>query len=229
MFTTTKKLGMQAPKLDSGGIEALKWLALICMTIDHINHFLLGKKVPLMYEIGRIAMPLFGFVLAYNLARAEALQRNVHIRLIKCLMIFGLIATPFYGILNRWWPVNILFTLMLATYLIYLLEKNGENSIVFCCLLLVVGGIFVEYLWFTPIYCLAAWWYCKSPNVLSAAGWLLSTALLVVINLNMWAMAAIPIIYLVSQFNFRIPRLKHFFYSYYPIHLATIAIIRHYV
>jgi hypothetical protein len=58
------------PKLElaDGSVEALKWLALVLMTIDHINHFIFKMQIPVMSDLGRLAMPLFGFVLAYNLA-----------------------------------------------------------------------------------------------------------------------------------------------------------------
>lgn len=49
-----------------------------------------------MYELGRIAMPLFGFVLAYNLARSDSLQKGMHVRAMQRLFIFGLLAAPFF-------------------------------------------------------------------------------------------------------------------------------------
>ena len=52
-----------------GGIEALKWLALASMILDHINKYLFNYSIDYFFEIGRLAMPLFGFIFAYNMAR----------------------------------------------------------------------------------------------------------------------------------------------------------------
>jgi hypothetical protein len=158
-----------APKLalDNGSIEALKWLALVLMTIDHINHFLFNMQLPAMSELGRIAMPLFGFVLAYNLARPDALQKGIQVRSMRRLFIFGLLAAPFFIALKGWLPLNIMFTLLLATYLIYLIEKDDQSSRILCIFAFIIGGLFVDYAWFAPAYCLAAWWFCKSPSLVS--------------------------------------------------------------
>ena len=66
---------MTAPALmlSSGTLEALKWLALLLMTLDHVNKHLLHASVPELFAAGRLTLPLFGFVLGYNLARPGVL------------------------------------------------------------------------------------------------------------------------------------------------------------
>lgn len=49
-------------------LSAAKWLAVILIIVDHWNKYLSDKAVPWMYAVGRISMPLFAFVLGYNLA-----------------------------------------------------------------------------------------------------------------------------------------------------------------
>lgn len=217
-----------APKLilDNGSVEALKWLALVSMTIDHINHFLFNMQLPVMSELGRIAMPLFGFVLAYNLARPGALQKGIHLRTMRRLFIFGVLAAPFFIALKGWLPFNIMFTLLLATYLIYLIEKGDQQSHILCVLAFSIGGLFVDYVWFAPAYCLAAWWFCKSPNLARGLLWFGVTALLWVANLNYWACAALPIIFLATYIKMEVPRLRFVFYAYYPLHLGLLLLIQ---
>lgn len=116
------------PVITDGSLEALKWLALVVMTFDHVNKVILNSSFPLMSDIGRLAMPIFGFVLVYNLARVSALSRNVHLNAIKRMAVIGVIATPFYiptldG--GNWLPLNIMFTLLLVTLIIYVIEKGG--------------------------------------------------------------------------------------------------------
>jgi TraX protein/NAD binding domain of 6-phosphogluconate dehydrogenase len=71
------------------------------------------------FEINSLAMPLFTFVLAYNLARPGALAAGIHRRMAVRLAVFGTLSTLPYiaitGVLGGWWPLNMLFTLLLLT------------------------------------------------------------------------------------------------------------------
>src|ERR1700722_12749406 len=91
------------------------------MVFDHVNKYFYAEKLPVIFQLGRIVMPMFGFVLAYNLARPDALARGVHGRMIYRLTLMGLAASPMFIILNgmyvtanAWWPLNILFMLLLV-------------------------------------------------------------------------------------------------------------------
>lgn len=70
-------LPWQAPHrpwtMADGSLAAIKWTALVLMVFDHVNKYLYAEKLPVIFQLGRIVMPMFGFVLAYNLARPCAL------------------------------------------------------------------------------------------------------------------------------------------------------------
>src|SRR5689334_25284037 len=93
--------------LADGTVEALKWLGLLLMTGDHVNKYLFAQKLPCLFELGRLAMPIFGFVLAYNLARPGALARRAHVRLIERLLLWGVAASVPYtalgSVMGGWW------------------------------------------------------------------------------------------------------------------------------
>ncbi len=55
--------------LANGTVELLKWLALLFMTLDHFNKYVYNGTIPYLFEIGRLAMPLFSFAFAYNLKK----------------------------------------------------------------------------------------------------------------------------------------------------------------
>lgn len=59
---------MKPLHVPDGTVEALKWLALALMTGDHVNKYLFNGTLPFLFEAGRLALPIFVFVLAYNLA-----------------------------------------------------------------------------------------------------------------------------------------------------------------
>lgn len=81
-------------------VELIKWVALILMIGDHINKYLLNDTIPILYNAGRVVMPLFCFVLAYNLARPDSYTYSVYSKVCQRLMIFGLLATPAYIMLG---------------------------------------------------------------------------------------------------------------------------------
>jgi hypothetical protein len=98
-----------------GTLEALKWLGMVLMALDHVNKYLLGESSAVLFNLGRMVMPLFGFVLMYNLARPGALAAGVHVRVMRRLLAFGALSTPAFAALVGWWPLNILFMLLLST------------------------------------------------------------------------------------------------------------------
>lgn len=215
--------------VSNGTIEALKWLALLLMTFDHVNKYLFAEKLSGMFELGRIAMPLFAFVLAYNLARPGALQNGSFIRIMKRQAMFGLAATPFFialgGLAFGWWPLNIMFMLLVATAVLYLVEQGGRVNMLAAVVLFLAGGAFVEFWWFALAFCMAAYWYCKTTSKSALMVWLLAAVSLYVVNRNLWALAAMPLILAAPLIDVKMPRFRHVFYAYYPAHLAILLII----
>ena len=156
----------------NGSLEAIKWTALVLMVFDHINKFLYAETLPVVFQEGRIVMPMFGFVLAYNLARPGALASGMHGRMMYRLLLAGLAATPMCIVLNgglvsgaAWWPLNILFTLLLVVALTYLVDRGGIVRYLAAAALFVIGGAFVEYLWMGVLCCLGAWFFLSAGNI----------------------------------------------------------------
>jgi len=216
-----------------GSLEAIKWAALALMVCDHINKFLYFETLPVVFEEGRIVMPIFGFVLAYNLARPGALVKGMHGRMMYRLLLAGLAATPICIVLNAWlvagiawWPLNILFTLLLVVALTYLLDRGGIAHYVTAAVLFVVGGAFVEYLWMGVLCCLAAWFFCRNATFSGLLLWFVGTLSLTAVNGNAYALAAIPIVLMAGRLTFRLPRVTWVFYAFYPTHLLLLLGIR---
>lgn len=228
LLTANNKHYMRLPRLSvsDGTLEALKWLALLLMLADHINKYLLHDASHRLFNAGRVAMPLFVFVLAYNLARPDSFERGAHLRTMKRLAIFGLLATPPFialgGLLAGWWPLNILFALLAMTVIIYCLEQQSVVGYVIASAVFIVGGSSVEFWWPALAFGVAIWWYCKTPKFVALLVAVLALALLRVINGNYWAIAAIPILSTSIAVNIPIPRYKWVFYYFYPLHLSIL-------
>ena len=214
----------------NGTLEALKWVGLVLMVFDHVNKYFYAERLPGVFPLGRIVMPIFGFVLAYNLARPGALERGVHRRMMARLLIMGLIASPLVIALNgsvvahnAWWPLNILFTLLTVVTLVYLMERGGVARYTLALALFTLGGAVVEYLWVGVLACLGAWMFCREASSERLLLWFLGTLSLSVVNGNAWALLAIPLVWAASRVTLRLPRSKWLFYVFYPAHLAVLA------
>jgi hypothetical protein len=216
-----------------GSLEAIKWAALILMVFDHTNKYLYAERLPLVFELGRVVMPMFGFVLTYNLARPDALALGVHGRMMYRLALMGLVATPICVILNSqfvnasvWWPLNILFTFLLVVRLTYLIDRGGSKRYALAIALFILGGAVVEYLWMGVLCCLGAWLFCRKASFPRLLLWILGTLSLTLINGNTWALTALPIVLLAGRMPYRLSRQTWLFYGFYPAHLLALLFIR---
>ncbi len=213
-------------EISDGTLEAVKWLALLIMAADHTNKYLLHEASHTLFNFGRIAMPLFVFVLAYNLARPGSYERGTHVRIMKRLAVFGILAMPPFialgGLLAGWWPLNILFALLSMTAIIYCLEQQSFRSYTIACAAFIVGGSSVEFWWPALVFGIAIWWYCKTARIAALIIAVLALASLRVINGNYWAVAALPILLASCAINIPTPRYKWVFYYFYPIHLSIL-------
>lgn len=217
------------PSLDisNGSLVALKWIALLLMTGDHINKYLFNETLPYLFELGRLAAPLFGFVLAYNLGRPGALKSEAYQRTTWRLLIAGVLSTPAFiglgGLLGGVYPLNIMFMLFTATAAMLQLDRGKR---VIALAIIVTGGALVEFWWPAVGFCVAVWAYRRSPSWRALILAVACCALLWIINRDFWAMAALPVIVAVALVNVRLPRLKWFFYAFYPLHLYVLWLVR---
>jgi TraX protein len=212
--------------LADGTVEALKWLALALMTCDHINSYVLGREFEWMSALGRLAMPLFGAVLAYNLARPDADARGRYARTLKKLLLFGALATPPFiaggGSLYGWWPLNIMFLFAAATACVWLIERGGLLGWAGAFFVFVIGGGLAEFSWPGLALTLALWWYWKRGSWPAAVVALACWVGMYVVNANFWALAAIPVLATAPWWRLRVPRLRLAFYVYYPLHIGVL-------
>jgi hypothetical protein len=219
-----------APGFAAGTLEALKWLALVAMTLDHANAYLWHDGWPGLHALGRIAMPLFAFVLACRLASPGARVRGVHLRVMLRLGVAGACAAfvlALLGVLEHgWWPLNILFTLMAGTGVTWLIESEWRWGSGAALVLAFVAGALVEYWWFGLAFFVAAWWYCRRPDVARLLVLVAACASLAAVNGSHCALLALPLLGVARCCALPVPRLRHVFYAYYPAHLALLLVLR---
>ena len=219
-------------KVAEGTLQALKWIALVAMAVDHTNKYAFREHLPFIFEIARSVLPIFAFVLAYNLARPGARASGVYGRTITRLAIAGLLSVPIASVLNAplvtkwpWWPLNVLFMFLIAIAVPVLWNKGGAGWRLLAGLIFVIGGALVEYFWFGIFCCWTSFMFCRRPNSVRFSVWALSVLLLTLVNGNLWALASIPILLLAPKISLVLPRSKWAFYVFYPAHLLVIWVV----
>lgn len=230
----SEKQEMKIEEIPSGTLELLKWIALLLMTGDHVNKYLLDHQYPVLFNAGRVAMPIFMLVFAYNLARADSLTSNRYRRsLFKLFFAGGVSCIPFIAlgvqakaILMGWWPLNILFAFFFVTLIVFFIEMKTPVSNMLAALGFIVGGALVEYWWPALMLGVAVWHYCRTASLGSLCVIAISMSLLCVINGNFYGWLAIPVIFSLKNVSIPIKKSKLAFYAYYPLHLAALYAIR---
>lgn len=251
----SKPLTMQrtdfVPELSRGQQEALKWLAVITMTLDHANKLLYDFDYPVMFWLGRLAFPLFAFLIAYNLVVREVKPT----RYLWPLLVFALATQP----LSMWvWKDrdgNILFTLYLGVlYLgLHALLLQRFHSFIAHALLIVIfflPSLQVQYgpvgVFLIPVLV----YFLRQPTLL---GYVLLSVYLIAVNalltpnviaffvsplhglyqlfsgLEPYMLVPLflfPIVVLLSRLPLAVRRSNPwFFYAFYPAHLAALYLL----
>jgi hypothetical protein len=216
--------------IENGVLEAAKWIALVIMTIDHVNTYLLHGRHAWMYQVGRLAMPLFGIVLAAHLSCPDALERNgPATRMTMRLAGFGLLAQiPFTWLRGGPWPPTLLNTMALLLLVVVFLRLRASDRLLHRVAgwgLLVIGGATVEFWWIGAAVILAVRSWLMEPTAVSALGVSLAFALLCVLTKSLVPPLALPLVYVLAHHRVSAPSLRLLFYSYYPLHFAALVVL----
>lgn len=205
--------------LSQGQWEALKWVALASMLVDHTGRVLFQGE-PWMLDAGRLAFPLFALLLGAGVARQHLGGIK---RIGRQLALWGLVAQPFAWLLWRTGAGNILWTMALGVGLV-LVARYGEQGFrrwAVCAVLLALGVV-VEYGAVGVALVAASEWLCRERSRRSAVMYGGVLAVLCVINGNAYALLVVPLVLVWGRVPVQVPRIRHLFYAVYPVHLAVL-------
>ncbi len=206
--------------------DALKLVAIVSMTIDHVGAILLPQAGWLRI-IGRVAFPLF----AYQLAVGHLHTRNIS-RYALRLAIWGLIAQPIYMIAFgvRLWSLNIFATLLLGLLAIWGWDHRRWWAVALALSLAAVQlwlpAVGPDYGLYGVLLCLTSFVLSRHREQLVISHGLLHVlAAAMLWPSQVYALASIPFILWLPRLRLR--RLPGWlFYAYYPAHLAVLVLIR---
>lgn len=210
----------------------LKWLAMLSMLADHANKLLLAESSLPLAWFGRLAFPLFAFLMAYNLSVRSVPARKY----LAPLAVFGLISQPIYAWVWGTWRLSILATLFLAALYHHRVTQlptgNTGDKIathLWVAVLILPVSIAVEYPLFGPLLVMVFAGWLEHPT---PWWWLALLVMILAVNgfgaLAPFGLLVLPVVKLVSFLPVgRVPRWKWFFYLFYPAHTLVLAALSH--
>lgn len=198
----------------------LKLYALVAMVADHVDWMLFDSTLGVHVTMGRTVFPIFAYLLAHNLLRAE--PGHLLCSVAPRMLVVGMIAHLPYVAAGGGQLLNVMFTLSLATAVVAG-WRLGYRVLPIAAGL--VAGVVVDYQWVgIAVIALSVWGLRAGwPLWLHAVIW---TVVLWPINGNVWVLAALPIIWLASQLHAAAPRWRWLFYVAYPAHLTALLVVR---
>lgn len=212
----------------SGNI--LKIIAAVCMLIDHVGA-LLFPEVRILRIIGRIAFPIF----AYMIAEGCRYTRNKR-RYFLTIFIFATVCQIVYYAFSRRMYFSILFTFSLAIVMIFMLQhlktkKNASSALLFILTVAMVyllnEKVTIDYgFWgcMTPVFASAAQDVKKTHNHMTCV-LTMTLCLIILARLNggsqPYSMLSVPLLLLYSGKRGKL-NMKYFFYIFYPVHLVIL-------
>jgi len=223
---------MRAQDIRQSSFELAKWAAVLSMAVDHYGKIVDPDLYAPTHAIGRIAFPLFAWIIASRLALRPDLA-EIYVRR---LVPWAVISQPVFWFAGReWYEPNILFELLAGVLVVAAVTKWGKTWPAVAIALVLAGiGWFFDYGPF-GVLSIAAMCLAMRRNV--AAGLVTLAAVGIVVNfpvsdatdaLFVAATLAAPLVAWTSVRSRPdwLPRLPtQFFYAFYPLHLAAFAII----
>lgn len=239
------------PFLLSG--NQLKIIAAVTMLIDHIG-FILFPQYLILRVIGRIAFPIYAFMIAEGCAYTK--NKRKYFLDIFSLALLCQIA---YFLYDGSRDLGILVTFSLSILLIYTLEGIKERLFIKECpkkekiiaVSVFLLGTLAVYLLNTRYRVDYGFWGCMAPvfasvfkNIKNAPSMLkkldsigmqvlmLAIALLILAlttyDIQLYSFLALPILFAYSGARGKL-KMKRFFYIFYPSHLLILHIISHFM
>ena len=216
--------------------DFIKIIAVVSMTIDHIGGAFF-PQYPAFRWIGRIAFPLFCYCLTVGMMYTGDIKKYLF-----RLGAFAVISQPFWilafnsdDIIGNIFNLNIFFTLIVSLFGAWGFKERKWCFFILALILLNV--INFDYA-MTGLILILIFYLCRNKPWLGAVVYTLTylpalngnmadpLALKIgghAIGFEIFALLALPFIYIQTNSGLKIP--KWFFYIYYPAHLFAIYLI----
>jgi hypothetical protein len=221
----------QLSEFNTYTINSLKNLAIIFMLIDHYS--LITNTYSFLHYIGRIAFPIFAFIIVYNFIYNT---KSKYTSLMNYLIIAIISQIPYYFIVQD--QLNIFFTFLLslgAIYIIFYTETSEINKM-FVLISTFSLSYFSDFSIFGYLFILYIYLFLTSIKYVNYDTFIFSSLSLLFIStfLNgfekLYFMPTILTTFLlifIFNFNYKIDIFsyrfnKYVYYLFYPLHFVII-------
>jgi len=203
----------------------LKWIAMICMLIDHMGAVLFPQYIQ-MRIIGRLAFPIYCFLLVEGAVHTSDIRKYE-----KRLLLFAVLSElpfdlAFYGKVSLGHQ-NVFFTLLLGLVVIEQYQRKREklNNVLIFILAMVAAEILHTDYGAGGIVLIFCFFVLYQNVFIKQAVFILANSLIYGIGVQIYAgLAAIPMLLYNGK---RGPGMKYFFYIFYPAHLLILYLIKY--
>ena len=204
--------------------SALKVIALISMTVDHIAYYLMDHGTLLydvMRTVGRMAFPIFAFLLVEGYDHTRSTRKYA-----LNLLAFALISEIPWWLLNHDNTHNVFFTLRLGLIAIEGIKKLGKKPLLWAVLMITICTIAMflhvdyEYSGILLIYAFHIFQPDKVTKCLLATLFMYQYGVI-----GLWLGLAVILCYNGQRGFIKGQYTKYLWYAYYPLHLMTITIL----
>lgn len=217
-------------ELRQSSFELAKWIAIAAMAVDHYGKIVASDIGYSTHLIGRVAFPLFAWIIACRLA----LRPELTARYARWLLPWAVISQPVFWYSGReWYEPNILFELLAGVLVVYAIDAWGmtRRALAIVAMLACLGWFFD----YGPVGVLSIGMMLLAARRGMATSLLALAVVGVLVNLPASSRAEIiaaavsllsPLIAwlslrVTSEFLPRLP--KWIFYAFYPSHLLALA------
>lgn len=202
----------------------LKWIAIITMAIDHVGAILF-PEVEAFRSIGRIAFPLFAFLLVEGYVHTSNVKKYM-----GRLFLFAVISEiPFdiamYSQAFYWQHQNIFWTLFLGLLILYLVDQLPNRFFGFLAgigLIILAQLANTDYAAGGVILIFVLYYFRNKP-------WIKLICMAVIFGLGYGVTQLFGLIAFIPMLLYNGERgkqgWKYFFYVFYPVHLLVIQLI----
>ena len=205
---------------------ALKWIAMVCMLIDHTGAVLFPQYIQ-MRIIGRLAFPIYCFLLVEGAVHTKDI-RKYELRLLAFALLSELPFDLAFYTRPDFRHQNVFFTLFLGLLVVEQYQKKRENLNSLLTFVIAIACMAAAELLNTDygaagIIFILLFYALYGRAVLKQGAFVAMNFLLYGISVQAYAgIAALPMLLYNGK---RGPSMKYFFYLFYPLHLIGIYFI----
>ena len=206
--------------------SSLKVIAIVSMTIDHLALYILGGDDPatapviyhLMRMVGRLAFPIFAFLLVEGYIHTRDFRRYM-----MNLLVAAVISDIPWMLLGGYDSHNVMFTLLLGLMAVSFIDRFWRNRLVTLTVIGLIGVLAewlqTDYSW-RGIFLICVLFMFRDKPLLA---FMFGLPFLMVYGLaGSAAGLMMPMLYS-GQRGFATGWVsKYFFYAFYPLHLMAI-------